>query len=90
MQRVMRNVQQSVHDLPTSCPERKRVLEGLHPWDKGMDPIALIRTALGKPYKDYTFVGDFRATTFQWSKTDSEIHYSSVATFCIVDCGFTI
>ena len=56
MQRVMGNVQQSVQGLPTSCPERRFVLRSLDPWDKGMDPIALIRTTLGMPYKDYTFL----------------------------------
>lgn len=55
MQHVMRIVKQSVYDLPTSCPERKKVLGVLDTWDKGIDPIALIRTSLGRPYNDYTF-----------------------------------
>ncbi|KAI4263097.1 MAG: hypothetical protein L6R42_001744, partial [Xanthoria sp. 1 TBL-2021] len=46
MQHVMRIVKQSVYDLPTSCPERKKVLGALDTWDKGIDPIALIRTSL--------------------------------------------
>ena len=56
MQRVMRSVKQSVQDLPTSCSERKKVLEGLDMWDKGIHPIALIRTMFDNPYKNYTFL----------------------------------
>ena len=55
MQRVMRNVKQSVFDLPKSCMERRNVLRAFEHWDKGMDPIARIREALGRPYTDYTF-----------------------------------
>lgn len=55
MQRVMRNVKQSVDGLSISCPERRKVLDALELWDHGVDPIALIRASLGKPYKDYTF-----------------------------------
>lgn len=56
MQRAMRNVKQSVHALPNTCPQRKKLLENMDLWNKGVDPIALIRTTLGKPYKDYTFL----------------------------------
>ncbi|KAL8643499.1 MAG: hypothetical protein Q9226_008330, partial [Calogaya cf. arnoldii] len=49
MQRVMRKVKRFVNDLPTSCQERKDF------FDKGVDPIAIIRQALGKPYKKWTF-----------------------------------
>ncbi|KAL8742378.1 MAG: hypothetical protein Q9184_008267, partial [Pyrenodesmia sp. 2 TL-2023] len=55
MQRVMRNVKQSVDCLSIFCPERRKVLDALELWDQGMGPIAMIRRSLGKPYKDYTF-----------------------------------
>ncbi|KAL8980519.1 MAG: hypothetical protein Q9205_004414, partial [Flavoplaca limonia] len=55
MQRVMRNVKQSVFDLPKSCMEWRNVLRAFEHWDKGIDPIARIREALGRPYTEYTF-----------------------------------
>ncbi|KAL8815125.1 MAG: hypothetical protein Q9223_005709 [Gallowayella weberi] len=56
MQRVMLTIQQSVYSLPTSCSERKRVLDDMKLWEKGVDPIAMIRKSFGRPYKDYTFL----------------------------------
>ncbi|KAI4171809.1 MAG: hypothetical protein LQ346_008700 [Caloplaca aetnensis] len=52
----MRNVKQSVNGLSIFSPERRKVLDAMELWDKGIDPIALIRTSLGKPYKEYTFL----------------------------------
>ncbi|KAL8851246.1 MAG: hypothetical protein Q9221_003877 [Calogaya cf. arnoldii] len=51
----MRSFKRSVGDLPNSCQERKDVLNALKFFDKGVDPIAIIRQALGKPYKKWTF-----------------------------------
>ena len=56
MQRVIADIQQSVHSLPASCPQRIKLLDNMDLWNKGIDPIALIRTSLGKPYKEYTFL----------------------------------
>ena len=56
MQRVMRDIKRYVHDVRTSCPQRKKLLENMDVWDKGADPVAVIRTTLGKPYRDYTFL----------------------------------
>ena len=56
MQRAMRNIKQSLHHVRASCPQRKKLLQNMDVWDKGVDPVALIRTTLGKPYRDYTFL----------------------------------
>lgn len=55
MQRTMHNIKQSVDDLPTVCPERKKILGAFDNWDQGIDTIALIRNSLGRPYKEHTF-----------------------------------
>ena len=56
MQHVMRNIRQSLLDVRASCPQRKKLLQNMEVWDKGVDPVAVIRITLGKPYRDYTFL----------------------------------
>ncbi|KAL8961749.1 MAG: hypothetical protein Q9183_005261, partial [Haloplaca sp. 2 TL-2023] len=55
LQHIMHTIRKAVDELPTSCKEPQTMLEPLELWDKGLDPIALIRTSLGQPYKDYTY-----------------------------------
>ncbi|KAL8964025.1 MAG: hypothetical protein Q9183_004763 [Haloplaca sp. 2 TL-2023] len=55
LQYIMHIVREAVDELPTSCKERQTMLKPLELWDKDLDPIALIRTSLGQPYKDYTY-----------------------------------
>ena len=56
MQREIRNVNHSIHNLPPSCPERKRLLGDLERWNTGVDPLAIVRQSLGHSYRDFTFL----------------------------------
>lgn len=55
MKRVNADIKSAVFLLPTTCPERRKVLKELDHWKQ--DPVSVIRQVLSNhPYKPNTFL----------------------------------